>query len=173
MDTMGSTQSLKTYKIQGLEIMSLDQKNSIQLLAIYSKDKIPVSKLHIPTMEDLQKWPHLHDIDLPQIDSDIGLLIGNNITDVCSPLEVRVGPAGTPYATRSALGWIPWNVHRQGIGQSVNVNIINHADGTIIEEIQELKDMYVKLVNSDFPEKIADDQKEYSVEDRQFIKKVK
>ena len=41
--------------------------------------KIPVSHDDIPTSEDLKAWPHLHSIELQDIDADIGLMIGNNV----------------------------------------------------------------------------------------------
>ena len=36
----------------------------------------------------------LPEVNLPQIDGDIGLLLGNNIPDVCAPLEVKRGERG-------------------------------------------------------------------------------
>ena len=172
METMGMAQTIYTYELHGLALMDLQENNCIYLPAVYSKQNIPVSNSHIPTMKDLQRWPHLKDIYLPEITSDIGLLIGNNIPDVCAPLKVRVGPRGTPYATKSVLGWIPWNVFRESSG---SFSAVNRADVIAIEQVHDLReinDHYIKSVNYDFPEKTIDDQKEHSIEDKLFLKRL-
>jgi hypothetical protein len=172
MDTMGEPHSMYSYELNGLEIIDLDEKSSIPLPPIYTKDEMPVSRCHIPTSEDMRQWPHLHDIKLPHINAEVGLLLGNNISDASTPLEVRVGPRGTPYATRSVLGWIPWNIVRTG---SNNVHTVNRADVMAIEQLHEIKDLnklYVQSVNLDFPERNIDDRKEPSPEDNQFMTKM-
>jgi len=110
---------------------------------------------------------------LPVVDSDIGLLLGNNVTDVCAPLEVRVGPLGSPHLTRSLLGWIPWNVLREGSHSCVAV--VNRADVTAIEMLHELKELnqtYQRSVNMEFPELLTNDKREHSVEDKLFLQKI-
>ena len=96
MDTINSTHTIHTFQIKGLEILGLDEHNVVQLPVIYTKDKMSVSKRHIPTSNDLTKWTHLNDIVLPKVDADVGLLIGNNVIDACAP-----------YMSRSILKWIP------------------------------------------------------------------
>ena len=73
---------------------------------------MPVSHRHIPLQSDLNKWDHLKDVEIPEIDASIGLLIGINVPDAYSPLEIRTGPTGSPHATRTRIGWIPWNIMR-------------------------------------------------------------
>ena len=169
METMGMPCTLQTYELSNLEITDLQGVNSVILPPIYTKESLPVSQSHIPTMSDIQNWPHLCDVELPQIKADVGLLLGNNIPDICAPLEVRIGPRGAPHATRTVLGWIPWNVFREGIDK---LNIVNQAEVISIENVQELQsltDQYFKSVNIDFPEKTIDDKRENSVEDKSFL----
>jgi hypothetical protein len=40
---------------------------------------MPVSSIHIPTSDELLKWPHLNGVRIPDIEGTIGLMIGNNI----------------------------------------------------------------------------------------------
>ena len=173
MDTMGSPFTMHTYEVGDLEILDLREEHCLPLPVMYTKDRMPVTRGHIPTTEDIGKWPHLSDIVLPAVDSDIGLLLGNNVTDVCAPLEVRTGPLGSPHLTRSLLGWIPWNVLREGSHSCVAV--VNRADVTAIEMIQELKELnqtYQRSVNMEFPELLTNDKREHSMEDKLFLQKV-
>ena len=60
---------------------------------------MPVTEAHIPTNDELSKWPHLNGIRLPEVKSGIGLIIGNNVPDAYTPFEGAAGPAGSPHAT--------------------------------------------------------------------------
>ena len=83
--------------IKDLEVCDMDMNNEIELSTVHSQDKMPVSKIYIPTTDDSVHWPHLEHNDLPHIDSNIDLLIGNNVPDAYSPIEVVGGPRGTPH----------------------------------------------------------------------------
>ena len=114
LETMGVQHNMHTFELKNIEVCDLDLQNSIALPSLYTKDKMPVSHSHIPTYDDIRRWPHLEDINLPQINSDIGLLLGNNVPDAYCPLEMKTEPSGSPHATRTRLGWIAWNVIRNG-----------------------------------------------------------
>lgn len=49
---------------------------------------MPVDKGNIPRQSDLQRWPHLGDVHLPRIDSEVELLIGINVPKELEPLQV-------------------------------------------------------------------------------------
>jgi len=102
---------------------------------------------------------------LPKISEDVGVLVGNNVHDVYSPLEVRVGP---PYASRIRLGWILWNVIRPVPSK---INIPNRADVVAVQCVENaiyLEALYQKSLQIDFPE-TSIEKPEHSVEDRKFI----
>jgi len=63
------------------------QEHFLPLPIMYTKDTMPVNRNHIPTTEDISKWPRLSDIELPVVDSHIGLLPGNNAK---FPLDLKV-----------------------------------------------------------------------------------
>jgi len=48
---------------------------------VFTKEEMPVTKEHIPKQQEIKKWSHLTGIDVPDIDSDIGIMIGNNVPD--------------------------------------------------------------------------------------------
>ena len=172
INTMGDMCDFNTKEARGLQISNLQGENLISLPEVYTKQQMPVSAQHIPTSEDLQQWTHLQDIKLPTISGEIGLLIGNNVPDVYTPLELRTGDRGTPHATRSMIGWILWNVMRQVGG---NTPTVNRVEVIAIQERQELSqlDKLVRhSIDSEFPERRIDDKKEHSSEDKEFLTKV-
>ncbi|XP_061761988.1 myosin-9-like [Nerophis ophidion] len=67
---------------------------------------MPVSPHNIPKQQDLKHWPYLNNIKLPEIDSDIDLLIGTNASKVLEPWEVVNSQEDGPYAVRTLLGWV-------------------------------------------------------------------
>lgn len=40
----------------------------------------------------MKNWTHLSDIEIPNIDAEIGNMIGNSIPDAYTPIEVRLDP---------------------------------------------------------------------------------
>ena len=139
---------------------------------MYTKDSIPATVDQIPTGDDIQRWPHLHDITLPELNSTVDLLIGNNVPDAYSPLEVITGPTGSPHATRSRLGWVVWNLIRPHGQYIIDVNTAQVDMIQQLEDDQSLDKKMMNLFNTDFPEKLTDDRREPSCEDRKFISKV-
>jgi hypothetical protein len=172
LNTMGESHIMYTHAVKNVEISDLSQENTFTLPTLYTKEKMPVSHSHIPTSADISQWPHLGGVELPQIPADVGLLLGNNVADAYSPLELKVGPPGTPHAARTRLGWVAWNIVRS-IGQKIHVS--NRADVVAIERLEESKSLekfYRKSVTLDFSERRADEVLEHSIEDRKFLSKM-
>jgi len=57
METMGVQHMMDTSAIKGIHITGLNEKYVVNLPTLYTKDIIPVSKDHIPTTDDINKWP--------------------------------------------------------------------------------------------------------------------
>ncbi len=172
IDTMGVPHTMTTYSLKGLVLSDLDSQHFIELGEVYTKDTIPATYAHIPQQSDIEKWPHLAGVTLPQIHSGVDLLIGNNIADACTPLEIRTGPRGSPYASRSLLGWAIWNLVRESDVKTLSINRIQlHAVEQLAGD-RRLEQIYQKSLSIDFPERQIDDKKEDSVEDKQFRLKV-
>ncbi|XP_041349189.1 uncharacterized protein LOC121368518 [Gigantopelta aegis] len=175
MDTMGNPFSMETYAVDGLQVCDLELENEIDLPRVYTKDKIPVSKRLAPTNKDISCWKHLDDINLPDITAEVGLLIGNNVPDAYTPFEVKSRPEGSPHAVKTRLGWIVWNMIREGdkqVEQVDSVFTVNRAEIVAVQEMEQLKqlDKLVRdSINRDFPERLIDDKKEHSQEDKKFL----
>ena len=78
----------------------------VKLPATFTQRKLPMDKGDLPQTKKVAKWEHLQDLSVSTLDSDVSILIGNNVPDAYTPLEVRTGCPGSPHATRSVLGWI-------------------------------------------------------------------
>lgn len=174
VNTMSKPETVLTHIIKDLEVCDLEMNNVIELPTVYSKDKMPVSKVHIPKNEDIVKWPHLQHINLPEIESNIDLLIGNNVPDAYSPIEVVRGPRGTPHVVKTLLGFVPWNVIRECDTDTTqySVNRTAISDFQAIEDISQLGKLVQETINLDFPERAIDDKREWSQEDKIFMEKV-
>lgn len=57
-------------------------------------------------VQDVSNYPHLRDIHKASIESDIGLLTGNDVPEALEPKEIRERKVGGPYAVRTIFGWI-------------------------------------------------------------------
>jgi len=101
MNTMGERYTMYTNDIKNLIVCDLKY---MQIYAITLPSN--VSKDQIPHTNDINKWSHLQEIELPQIDSDIGLLLGIDFPYANSPLLVITGPPGTPHVIRIRLGFV-------------------------------------------------------------------
>lgn len=64
---------------EGLEICDIEENNFIHLPLVFTPGKLPVAKDDVIIKENLKEWPHLQGIDITTLNSDIGLMIGNNV----------------------------------------------------------------------------------------------
>ncbi|PIK41880.1 hypothetical protein BSL78_21277 [Apostichopus japonicus] len=137
----------------------------VNLPQVFTKSSLPVEEWHIPNERDIAAWDHLRDVELPSLSNvhSIDLLIGNNVPAAYAPSEVKTGPLGSPYATKTPLGWVAWGVKRKSTG-AISSNFIQ-ADSN-------LENMFRESLNHDFPEKAVEDKKEWSWEDKQFMEQM-
>jgi len=63
-----------------LEVSDLNQENVVELPVVYSIPSFPIPSEAIARQEDMDHWPHLEGINVQQIDAEIGLLIGRDVT---------------------------------------------------------------------------------------------
>jgi len=113
-------------RVVGLEVAALGGGTFSSLSRVYTKSSIPVNADHIPVAEDVTRYAHLRDVRLPDVDcNSLGLLIGQDNSDLILPLEVRHGGPGLPYATRTRLGWTLNGSLGETDGKEVAVNLCN------------------------------------------------
>ena len=74
LTTLGKQNSLMECRVFKLEVFDLDEQNFVELPTVFSTPQLPVSKHSTPQQEDISKYPYLKGIQLPKIDTPIGLL---------------------------------------------------------------------------------------------------
>ena len=73
-----------------LTISALDGASTLEIPRVWSVDCLNISSRSIPAPEDVKGWPHLSDIELPEIQGkDVRLLIGCNAPEAFWVLEER------------------------------------------------------------------------------------
>ncbi|XP_056125219.1 uncharacterized protein LOC130103060 [Rhinichthys klamathensis goyatoka] len=164
--TMGQEKVVDSYKLSDLEVAGLDSNNFCGLSEIFTQQNMPVHRGNIPSSKDLQRWPHLRHIKIPEINSDVDLLIGTNVPQALEPWEVVRAENGGPYAIKTILGWTvngplhgDCHINEQCLQPDITVNRISVA---------RLDELWEKQLKVDFPETLQDEQPGLSVEDKRF-----
>ena len=85
-----------------LKVSDLSNHNVIELPVVYSRPSPPVSMNAIGT-QGFSRWPHLTEITVPNIEAEIGLLIGSDVPQLLQSVEMRESKNGSPFATRTVL----------------------------------------------------------------------
>ena len=167
LSTMGSVHTMYSHSIRDLEIIGVEG-DVISLPNVYTKENIPVDCSFKVNQEDIDKWPHLKHMNLPDCSGEVSILLGNNVPGCMVPLELQRGPEGAPYAVRTRLGWVVWGLVKENeklVSCKASVEAIREVD------INRLDGRIVDCANYEFPEKMNDDQKEMSVNGQEFVKK--
>ena len=148
--------------LTGLTISDLDENVFIELPALYTRPGIPVSKDDIPKQVDVDRWPYLSGVSLPDVEAGVGLLIASDVPMALDPLEVKHSQDGGPYASRTSLGWVingPLGRNRYGL----------RASSFYVKTDVELHRMVKNFYDSGFGESSADEKPEMSQEEIRFL----
>lgn len=103
--TMGQEKVVGSHIVTDLEVAGLGRDCFCALPELFTQKRMPVNQGNIPRHEDLLKWPHLKDVKIDEIDSEVDLLIGTNVPRALEPWEVIRSADGGPYAVKTMLGW--------------------------------------------------------------------
>ena len=98
--------------------LKMSSENGIESLVMNNvlvTDKIPVCGSNI----NVNEYEHLKDLHFTTT-KHVDILIGQDYPSALVPLDVRRGPPGTPFATRTQFGWSV-NGH-----SASNVSVVNH-----------------------------------------------
>ena len=83
------------------QMSSEDGTKCLYMNNVLVVDSIPVENSRI---SDVSKYNHLKDLTFIH-ESEADILIGQDNSAALVPLEVRTGPVGAPFATRTLMGW--------------------------------------------------------------------
>lgn len=76
---MGQEKVVSTHVLSGMEVAGLNGDEFCDLHQVYTQESMPVHKGNIPRQRDIQRWPYLKNVNLPEIEAGIELLIGTNV----------------------------------------------------------------------------------------------
>ena len=100
-----SNKQERVYILRGLEIMDMSQSDCFTLNPLYSTKGLPVSSSDIPKPQDIVMLSDFDEIWLPDVNADVGLLIGNDNPHALCPIETLSTKNGY-YAIKTRVGWI-------------------------------------------------------------------
>ena len=152
-----------SFILQELAIFDLDQNVFIKLPPLYTRPEIPISKEGIPNQVDVDKWPHLTGVYLPDVEAAVILIIASDVQQILDPLEVRHNcQDGGPYASGTIVGWVvngPLGCRNQ----------CSCIPSFCVKANHDLNQMVTDYYNGDFPESSADDKPEMSQVELRFL----
>ena len=173
MTTAASEDKLVDARLaKGLGIQGFDDSTAVmEMPPTFTLDKIPVKREDIATVEDVQSWPHLNGVPLPDVDAEIGLMIGVNCPRLLAPIEVRSGSGNGPIACRTALGWVIYGPRNGAhVNHTLRVNRVRVKG--FGREDADLHNQFVALYNQDFSHDNSSGDVGLSVEDQIWMKTV-
>ena len=97
LQTLGGS---KDRTIAAYSIKLTGASTSLYVSRAYEVDHIPV-----PNAKVKRVYQHLQGISVVEHIDQVDILLGQDCCQALMPLEVRTGPAGSPYAVRTMLGW--------------------------------------------------------------------
>ena len=103
---MEKENSMTESLVVSLGVLNLEEENMVELPFVFTRPRLPVTAENIATQDDIKRWPHLNGIEIPQIQANVGLLIGCDAPDILEPKEIKSSCKGGPYATRTIFGWV-------------------------------------------------------------------
>lgn len=89
-----------------IEVFDLDNKNRVDLSKFYSTKNLPIRSECIGRQEDIDPWQHLKGVTIRQINADIRILVGSDVSQMPHSEEVRICEEWGPFATKTLLGWV-------------------------------------------------------------------
>ena len=140
-----------------------EELGPIELSSVICRPSLPITKEDVPKQEDIDRWSYLQGIFVPDLDIEVGLLIGQDNAALVEPLEVRRSQDGGPYAVRTILGWtLNGPLGRLTQTPHCRVNVIK-CDKLLSKQFQESCD-------HDFKDSLADVSKKMSQKDVKAMK---
>ena len=96
----------KAKVISDLEISDVFESSPYShLQPLLSIQRLPATIDDAPSQDDISESPEFADIFIPRVNSDVGLLIGNDNRHLTKPHEI-ISSESDHYAIRTAVGWV-------------------------------------------------------------------
>lgn len=152
----GEQKVINSYVISDLEVCGLEDIEYIDLPKVYTHTSILVHTNNIPKQSDIEEWPYLKQVHLPELKVEVGLLIINSRD-------------GGLYAVKTAIGWIVSGPTRKEQDDTENKSKQCSVNRISVMEIEK---MLVQQYNTDLTQCNYNEKEELSQEDKLFMKSV-
>ena len=98
----------REFKGKVTDLIISDSTGSVVLEArAHVRPELNVSLRTFATDKELEDWPHLKGIPIATATGEVEMIIGGDVPQALTPLDVVAGKAGEPYATRTVLShWV-------------------------------------------------------------------
>ena len=145
-----------------LEASDLSEKHTVQLPKVYSRPSLPIPPEAIARQEDVDRWPYLKGINIPHIDTEIGLLIGSDVPEALQPKEIRPSEDSGPFATRTVLGW----VLNGPLGRAATTKV---STANFVQGSKTLDEQFHEFCNLEFSDTFYESKTSMSLNDRKAL----
>ena len=146
-----------------LNVRALSSHSGIRIERVWTVERLPISERSIPTVDEINRWPHLHNIKFPKLDHGrVTILIGSDVPEAHWIFEERRGRPKEPLAARTLLGWTLLGPVGNADNHEANVNFVHADQETITSQVE-------RLYNAEFSESSGAVEKSMSVEDRRAL----
>ncbi|CAH8485099.1 unnamed protein product [Dicrocoelium dendriticum] len=100
-------------QLVSVTVRSIDGDEAVQLDSIRSVSRLPEKLGTRNRNNDFDRWSHLSDLQLPELEGRVELLIGCDNPYLHWVLDQRRGDPDDPYAVKTPLGWIVLGPNKQ------------------------------------------------------------
>ena len=120
-------QGLSSYQVDGLIIKDLAENYVTCLPPIYTLSEIPADDNDKTSSTEIHKWPHLKDIDLPEVSAKIEVMLGLDAATLMIPLDVKRSKVddNEPHAILTKIGWVVVGLKQPAYKHRINRIIVN------------------------------------------------
>ena len=158
LTTLGGADSVEEAEVVDLEVSNINGEGLFDLPKVYTRTELPISMQNVAASDDVAKWPHLRDIQLPNLEGQkVMLLIGQDVPEAMICHETRQGAKGAPYAVRTPFGWT--------VNGPLNANGDCKAYSSFISTEVKLDSQVERFWKLEGREMLASDEAEMSVND--------
>ena len=160
--------SISTREAGGLHITDMYGGNKMELPKLFSMETIPADPNDYPKAEDVRRWDHLRDLELPEPEmSEVGLLLGANAFLAMEPMRVIPSVDGSPYAVLTRFGWVV-----SGLGSPSRSSHTTVCRTAVKDERASVEEMIRDMYDHEYEEKLHCTKRGISVEDKEWVKKI-
>ena len=97
-------EKLKLFRVLKLSDLLESSPNS-HLQLLLSIQRLPATIDDAPSQDDISEFPEFADIFIPRVNSNFGLLIGNDNRHILKPHKI-INSGSDHYAIKTAVGWV-------------------------------------------------------------------